>query len=123
MKFKTQIVLKLKNSNGDRSQKLKCWQNSKTQRDRLHRETMDFLRLSMAIQSQLPEHFIWKRTLDISLAPTGAAEPQGQVVQGGGQLPGDRGVGQGRAAGKPGLLMAACCRVSPCTYYLDIAPI
>ena len=28
--------------------------------------------------------------------------PQGQVVQGGGQLPSDRGVGQGRAAGKPG---------------------
>jgi len=40
--------------------------------------------------------------MDISLAPRGAAEPQGQVVQGGGQLPGDRGVGQGRAAGKPG---------------------
>ena len=33
--------------------------------------------------------------------PGGAAEPQGQVVQGGGQLPGDIGVGQGRAAGKP----------------------
>jgi len=47
--------------------------------------------------------------MDISLAPRGAAEPQGQVVQGGGQLPGDRGVGQGRAAGKPGPLMAACC--------------
>ena len=30
--------------------------------------------------------------MDISLAPRGAAEPQGQVVQGGGQLPGDRGV-------------------------------
>ena len=40
--------------------------------------------------------------MDISVAPGGAAEPQGQVVQGGGQLPGDRGVGQGRAAGKPG---------------------
>ena len=40
--------------------------------------------------------------MDISSAPGGAAEPQGQVVQGGGQLPGVRGVGQGRAAGKPG---------------------
>ena len=40
--------------------------------------------------------------MDISLAPGGASEPQGQVVQGGGQLPGDRGVGQGRAAVKPG---------------------
>ena len=40
--------------------------------------------------------------MDISLVPGGAAEPQGQVVQGGCQLPGDRGVGQGRAAGKPG---------------------
>ena len=39
--------------------------------------------------------------MDISLAPGGAAEPQGQVVQGGGQLPSVRGVGQGRAAGKP----------------------
>ena len=33
--------------------------------------------------------------MDISLAPGGAAEPQGQV----GQLPG---VGQGQTAGKPG---------------------
>ena len=42
----------------------------------------------------------------ISLAPGGAAEPQGQVVQGGGKLPGDRGVGQGRAAGQaPGSLL------------------
>ena len=40
--------------------------------------------------------------MDISLALGGAAEPQGQVVQGGGQLPSVRGVGQGRAAGKPG---------------------
>ena len=40
--------------------------------------------------------------MDISLAPGGAAEPQGQVVQGGGQLPSVRGVGQGRASGKPG---------------------
>ena len=39
--------------------------------------------------------------MGISAAPGGAAEPQGQVVQGGGQLPSDRGVGQGRAAGKP----------------------
>ena len=39
--------------------------------------------------------------MDIYLAPRGATEPQGQVVQGGGQLPGDIGVGQGRAAGKP----------------------
>ena len=40
--------------------------------------------------------------MDISPAPQSAAEPQGQVVQGGGQLPSVRGVGQGRAAGKPG---------------------
>ena len=40
--------------------------------------------------------------MDISVTPGGAAEPQGQVVQGGGQLPSDRGVGQGRTAGKPG---------------------
>ena len=40
--------------------------------------------------------------MDIFLTPGGAAEPQGQVVQGGGQLPGDRGVGRGRGAGKPG---------------------
>ena len=40
--------------------------------------------------------------MDISPTPGGAAEPQGQVVQGGGQLPSVRGVGQGRAAGKPG---------------------
>ena len=40
--------------------------------------------------------------MDISPSPGGAAEPQGQVVQGGGQLPSVRGVGQGLAAGKPG---------------------
>ena len=40
--------------------------------------------------------------MDISLAPGGAAELWGQVVQGGGQLLGVRGVGQGQAAGKPG---------------------
>ena len=40
--------------------------------------------------------------MDISLAPGGAAEPQGQVVQDGGQLPSDRVVGQGQAAGKLG---------------------
>ena len=40
--------------------------------------------------------------MDISPAPGGAAEPKGHVVQGGGQLPSGRGVGQGRAAGKPG---------------------
>ena len=34
--------------------------------------------------------------------PGGAAETQGQVVQGSGQLPSVRGVGQGWAAGKPG---------------------
>ena len=39
--------------------------------------------------------------MDISLAPRGAAKAQGHVVHGGGQLPGDRGVGQGRAAAKP----------------------
>ena len=39
--------------------------------------------------------------MDISPVPGGAAEPQGQV-QGGGQLPSVRGVGQGQAAGKPG---------------------
>ena len=40
--------------------------------------------------------------MDISPAPGGAAEPQGQVIQRGGQLPSVRGVGQGQAAGKPG---------------------
>ena len=40
--------------------------------------------------------------MDISPAPGGAAEPQGHVVKGGGQLPSVSGVGQGRAAGKPG---------------------
>ena len=40
--------------------------------------------------------------MDISAAQGGAAESQGQVVRGGGQLPSNRGVGQGRAAGKPG---------------------
>ena len=41
--------------------------------------------------------------MDISPAPgAAAAEPQGQLVQGGDQLPSVRGVGQGRAAGKPG---------------------
>ena len=40
--------------------------------------------------------------MKISLAPGGAAEPQGQVVRDGGQLPSVRGVGQGWAAGKPG---------------------
>ena len=39
--------------------------------------------------------------MDISVTPGGAAEPQGQVVQGGGKLPSERGVEQGRAAGKP----------------------
>ena len=37
--------------------------------------------------------------MDISAAQGGAAEPQRQVVQGGGQLPSDKGVGQGQAAG------------------------
>ena len=40
--------------------------------------------------------------MEISPKPGGAAEPQGQAVQGGGQLPSVRGVGQGLAAGKPG---------------------
>ena len=40
--------------------------------------------------------------MDISVVQGGFAEPQRQVVQGGGQLPSDKGVGQGRAAGKPG---------------------
>ena len=39
--------------------------------------------------------------MGISPAPGEAPEPKGQVVQGGGQLPGVRGVRQGRAAGKP----------------------
>ena len=39
--------------------------------------------------------------MDISPAPGAAAEPQGQVVKGDGQLPGVRGVWQGRAACKP----------------------
>ena len=37
--------------------------------------------------------------MDISLAPRGVAEPQGQVVQGGGQLPGDK-----RCRARPGSL-------------------
>ena len=37
--------------------------------------------------------------MDIFVVPGGAAEPQWQVVQGGGQLHSDKGVGQGRAAG------------------------
>ena len=40
--------------------------------------------------------------MDISPSPGGAAEPQGQVVQGGGQLPTVTAVEQGRASGKPG---------------------
>ena len=41
--------------------------------------------------------------MNISPAPVGAPEPQGQVVQGGGQLPSVWGVGQqGWEAGKPG---------------------
>ena len=40
--------------------------------------------------------------MDISAVPGGAAEPQGQIVQGGGQLPSDRGVGQNQTAGKTG---------------------
>ena len=67
---------------------------------------MDFLSLSTALhscQNILSE----KETMDISVVPGGAAEPQGQVVQGGDQLPSDRDVGQGRAAGKPG--QAAGC--------------
>ena len=46
--------------------------------------------------------FIWKGTMDISPVPGDVAEPQGQVVQGVCQLPSARGVGQDRAAGKPG---------------------
>ena len=45
--------------------------------------------------------------MDISTAPGGAAEPKGPVVQGGGQLPGVRGVGQGLAAAKPDMLVVA----------------
>ena len=40
--------------------------------------------------------------MDISPVPRGAAEPQGQVVQGGSQIPSVRGLEQGRASGKPG---------------------
>ena len=40
--------------------------------------------------------------MDISPEPGGAAEPQGRVFQGGGQLPSIRSVGQGLAVGKPG---------------------
>ena len=48
---------------------------------------------------QLLKYFIWKETMNISAAPGGAAEPRWHC---GGQLPSDRGLGQGRAAGKPG---------------------
>ena len=40
--------------------------------------------------------------MDISPAPRGAAESQGQVVQGGTQIPSVRGLEQGRESGKPG---------------------
>ena len=40
--------------------------------------------------------------MDISQVSGGAAEPQGQMVQGGGQLPSVRDVGQDRASCKPG---------------------
>ena len=52
--------------------------------------------------STATKNIIWKGTLDISQAPEGASEPQGQVFQGDGQLHSVRGVGQGQAAGKPG---------------------
>ena len=61
---------------------------------------MDFRSLSTAQHSC--QNIISKETMDISVAPGGAAEPQGQVVQGGGHLPSDRSVGKGQAAGKPG---------------------
>ena len=70
-------------------------------RDRLHRETIDFLSPSTALHSC--QNILSKKgTMEISLVPGGAAEPQGQVVQGGGQLPNVKGVGQGQAAGIPG---------------------
>ena len=50
--------------------------------------------------------------MDISHAPAGAAEPHGQVVQGCGQLPGVRGLGQGQAAGKPGQAPGCNCNVN-----------
>ena len=50
--------------------------------------------------------------MDISPAPGGAFELQGQVVQGGGQLPSVRGVGQGWAAGKPGQALGCFLRGS-----------
>ena len=59
---------------------------------------MDFLSLSTAIHS-CKNILSEKGVKDISLAPEGAVEPQ--VVQGGGQLLSERGVGQGRAAGQP----------------------
>ena len=40
--------------------------------------------------------------MDISPAPGGAGELQGHIVKGGSQLSSVSGVGQGRAAGKPG---------------------
>ena len=61
---------------------------------------MDFLSLSTALHSC--QNIYLKGIMDISPAPGGAAEPQGQVVQGGGQLTSVRGVGQGRAAVKAG---------------------
>ena len=54
--------------------------------------------------------------MDISVAPGGAPEPLGQVVQGGGQIPGDIGVGQGRAFGKPG--QAPACWLPDMLVYL-----
>ena len=61
---------------------------------------MDFLSRSTALYSC--QNIILKGIMDISPAPGAVAEPQGQSVQGGGQLPSVRGVGQGWAAAKPG---------------------
>ena len=45
--------------------------------------------------------------MDISAAPRRAAEPQGQVVQGGEQLLSDRGLGQGSLQAWPGSRLLA----------------
>ena len=142
--IKTEMSLKLKchqNWNATKTEmspKLKCHQNwnvtktaMSTKLKCLHNWNIIFKNLTKLINSkglltpwdhvfaepqhsspQLPEYLSEKEKW--TSAPGGAAEPQWQVVQDGGQLPSVRGVGQGRAAGKPigintGLLSVGWC--------------
>ena len=80
-------------------------------RDRLHRETMDFLGrgTDLCCCRQNQKHFIWKETLNITVMPGCTAEPSWGGGHGGrhqaddgGQLLDDRCMGSGWAAGRPG---------------------